>query len=340
MFFTGVNMKNNIIKSPIIQYLTKTTYKLGVGVIIIDQEKGIFALSKGNKKVFLHDYTFDINNNLTSQIVNDKVLTKKILGQYNIPTPEGVVEDNFKNVINFLNKKIINFPLVVKPVDGKQGGAVTAAIYKRKYLLRAIQEVQKYNKKKKSKANSFIVEKYIPGQDFRFLVLDHKVLTVIRREPAYVIGDGKKTISQLIRKYNSNSRVGKQKPLCPIVCDFELERNLELKKLTKKSIISKNKKIYLRKNANVSTGGRSFECANKVCQRYKNLASRISKIFNLRFCAVDIIIPNPQKFEKFAVIEVNHTPGFDIHEAPYRGRPFPVGKCLVESIFKQVRSIK
>ena len=167
-----------------------------------------------------------------------------------------------------------------------------------------------------------------------FLVLDGKVMSVVRREPAYVIGDGQKTLLQLISSYNGQPGIGKSKPLCPIVFDYELERNLEKQNLTLDDIIEKGKKRFLRKNANVSTGGRSFECTEEAHPAYMAMAIQIAEMFHLRFCAVDLMALDISKFENFAIIEINSDPGFEINEFPFRGKPVPVSEELIKAMFR------
>ena len=213
------------------------------------------------------------------------------------------------------------------------GQAVSVAIKDEYWLQIALKEVFKYNRRKLGKPESYLIEEYIPGDDYRILVLDGKALTVLMRKPAYVVGDGKHNIDELITEYNDQPGVDKKQPLCPITRDYELERILVEAELSEDTILPNGKTVYLRKNANISTGGRSFECADKTHPEYKNLAIRIAKIFEFRFCAVDFVAADISKFEKFAIIEVNNTPGFDIHEVPYSGKPFPVAEHLIEAMF-------
>ena len=314
--------------------LLEAAKKFNVEVEVADKDSKLMIFSKNNKKTFVKDNVPDLNSFVSSRIVCNKALTKRLLKQHGIPAPNGIKESSLQKALGFLKKGIIKFPLVIKPVEGSEGEAVTVAIENKQWFIRGIEEVYKYNRRQKGRPNSFLIEDYLPGDDFRFLVLDGRVLTVLMRKPAYVIGDGVKNINQLVEEYNSQPGVGKSMPLCPIVKDYEYERNLSLQELTNQSIISKDKLIYLRKNANVSTGGRSFECFDRVHPKYKELASRLSKLFKIRFCAVDIIAPDISKFEKFGVIEINDTPGFDIHEVPYRGKPFPVAEHLIKTMFK------
>jgi cyanophycin synthetase len=314
-------------------FLFRAAHKLGVRITMLDEERSLREFEKAGKKVLvLHDMP-SLNELISARLVSDKALVKRVLHRYGILVPPGTKETRISKVFELIDRGILKFPLVVKPVEGSQGSAVFVGVDDKRWLSIAIQEVFKYNRRTKGRTNSFIVEKFVRGDDYRLLVLDGKVLTVLMRKPAYVIGDGTSSIRQLIDQYNRQPEVGKFQPLCPIVRDLELDRHIRQQNLTENTIVPKGKRIVLRKNANVSTGGRSFECADRVHPEYKKMALRIAKIFKLRFCGIDLIATDISKFTDFAVIEINETPGFDIHEQPYRGRPFPVAEHLIRAMF-------
>lgn len=314
--------------------LLKAAKKYGVKVETIEEEAGLRLFKKNDKSFFVSEHVPDLNTYIPSKISNNKYLVKIFLAKLKIPVPHGFKFTSLNKALEFLKKKKIKFPLVIKPVIGSQGKAVAVDVRTNKWLIRSIQEVYKYNRRVHAKKGSCLIEEYIPGNDYRFLVLDGKVLTVLMRKPAYVMGDGKHTIFELITEYNKQPGVDKDQPLCPIVVDHELARNIKIQKLTLKYIPPLKKQIFLRKNSNVSTGGRSFECFDKANDKYKHLALKIGKMLQLRFFAVDLIAKDITKFKNFAVIEINDTPGFDIHEVPYRGKSFPVAEYLVKAMFK------
>ncbi len=317
------------------QRLQQAVLRAGYSLECLDSDAQVFiATNKQGHKRFIKAHVADLNTYLSAMLSRDKALVKRILAAKNINVPGGIVESNLKKTTSLVRSGSLKYPLVVKPVIGSQGQAVTVDIRDEATLIKGIEEVYKYNRRTQGKQNSFILEPYVSGDDYRFVVLDGKVLTVLMRKPAYVIADGINSIANLIDRYNAQPGVEKHLPLCPIVRDFEMQRHLQAQGLSEKSILAKGRRIYLRKNANVSTGGRSFECMSKVHSEYIKLASHVAGLLKLRFAAVDLISPNITVFNKYNVIEVNDTPGFDLHEAPYSGKPFPVADHLVQSMFK------
>lgn len=286
-------------------------------------------------EVFVKYHVPGLNSCVSTRIIGSKELTKKLLSSKNIPVPRGFEEKNTKRALARIKFESLNYPLVVKPVSGTQGAAVSVDIREEANFKLAVADVFRYNRRCKGRPNSFLVEEYVPGNDYRLLVLDNEVIAAVMKKPAYVIGDGRSSILQLIEIYNSNPGVEKDQPLCPIVVDRELGRILFQYNLKLSSVVRNGKKVILRKNANVSTGGRSFECLKKTNPQYIELALQVAKLFQLRFCSVDFIAPDISKFEKFVVLEMDDAPGFDIHEVPYRGKPTPVSWYIVRALFRK-----
>ncbi|MFX7866200.1 cyanophycin synthetase, partial [Acinetobacter baumannii] len=53
-----------------------------------------------------------------------------------------------------------------------------------------------------------MVEKFLPGGDYRLLVIGDKLIAAARRDPPHVIGDGVHTVKQLVDKVNADPKRG------------------------------------------------------------------------------------------------------------------------------------
>ena len=53
-----------------------------------------------------------------------------------------------------------------------------------------------------------MVEKFLPGNDFRLLVVGDKLVAAARRDPPQVIGDGVHTVRELVDSVNQDPRRG------------------------------------------------------------------------------------------------------------------------------------
>ena len=65
--------------------------------------------------------------------------------------------------------------------------------------------------------------RFIPGKDYRILVVNNQVVAVAERVPAHVVGDGTHTVAELIEITNADPRrgVGHEKILTRITVDAQ-----------------------------------------------------------------------------------------------------------------------
>ena len=61
-------------------------------------------------------------------------------------------------------------------------------------------------------SSEVIVERYIPGHDFRLLVVGGNLVAASRRDPPQVTGDGRHTIRQLVEQVNADQRAATATP--------------------------------------------------------------------------------------------------------------------------------
>ena len=211
--------------------------------------------------------------------------------------------------------------------------AVTALL---KRLNKLIEKVLKRNK-------YVLVEKEFKGKDFRIVATRNKFLAATYREPANVIGDGIHSIRELIKIKNSDFlRGGDEQPLVKIKVNNEVKKNLSDQKLNSESVVLKGKKVYLRKNANISTGGDSIDVTDLIHPEFKKIAvCAVCAIPGLAYAGVDLMTNNDisQKPTKnsYVIIEMNSSPGISIHHFPYQGKPRNVAKGIIDILFPETK---
>lgn len=296
----------------------------GIKVEVISPRFNLLKITHKGKHLFIGGTSFPVNSQPACEIANNKFLTKKVLQIDNILTPKSWLVRTRSEAKKLILKKKL-FPCVLKPAQGEHGNRVFANI----------ETLQEFNELlplvfTKSGEENILIEEYVPGKDYRVLVVGDKISAVMERIPAHVVGDGVSNIKQLIRKFNQNPLVGKkyEKPLCKIIINGEIIRNL--KKIGKKlTYIPKSKEtIRLRQNANISTGGIGRDATDEVCQKVKDLAIKATKSIGMVISGVDIIYN--EKAKKPYILELNDTPGIDIHHYPVYGKPRNVAKDIVE----------
>ena len=268
-------------------------------------------------------------SNIAVDIACDKEDTKKMLEDASIPVAKGDIcydEEDLEYTI-----KKIGYPIVMKPLNGNHGKGASINVTNWEDAVVGLAHAKQYSRR-------VIVEKFITGFDFRVLVIDNKVVAAAQRVPAHVVGDGKKTIDQLIDEVNADPRrgYGHENVLTEIKIDKDSRELLDNLGYTEESIPKKDEIVYLKSTANLSTGGTSIDVTDMIHPENIFLAERISRVIGLDICGIDIMASNLTQslYENGGVIlEVNAAPGFRMHLAPSEGLPRNVAAPVIDMLY-------
>lgn len=269
-------------------------------------------------------------------ITSDKNQTKQILNAAYIPVPQGIVISKATQLEEALQQ--LEFPLVVKPLDGNHGRGITTHIFSLEQAQLAFKNAQKVS-------NRVIVEHFIKGDDYRFLVVNYKLIAVAKRIPAFVIGDGISSIRKLIELTNKDPKRGDdhENVLTTIKIDSVTKSILKAAHLTLDSILPKGKLLYVKHAANLSSGGTAVEVSDTVHPHNRLLAERIARLLHLDICGIDIVaetVEHPINAENGAVIEVNAAPGLRMHLSPSHGKSVNVAKDIMDMLFPETKEAR
>ena len=284
----------------------------------------------GSRQRRIQAAEIDSTSAISEAIAQDKQLTKKLLAAAGVPVPAGraVVdaEDAWKAACE------IGLPVVVKPLNGNQGKGVTVNITTREQLLTAYAVATQFR-------DQTLVERYMPGNDFRLLVVGDRLVAAARRDPPSVAGDGVHTIAQLVDQVNLDPRRGSghSTSLTKIRFDDIALGCLATQGLTADSIPSRGQRVMLRNNANLSTGGSATDVTDDVHPDVAARAVAAAHMVGLDICGVDVVSDNilrPMEQQGGGVVEVNAAPGLRMHLAPSFGRGRPVGEAIISALFK------
>ncbi len=263
------------------------------------------------------------------EIADKKTRTKECLKASGIPVPGGRVVSTKNEAIQVFTE--IGSAVVVKPDIGNHGRGITINVTNLEQLKNAFDIA-------KEKHTEVIVEEYVEGCDFRFLVIDGNLVAAAKREPAHVIGDGERTIQQLIETINTDPRrgFGHEKVLTQIEVDNHTERLLLEQGLSLHSCPADSVKVYLKATANISQGGTATDVTDEVSPEIRLTIERTAQIIGLDCAGVDVLaneISTTLEESGLKVVEVNAAPGFRMHIEPTHGQPHNVAKSLVDMLF-------
>ena len=312
--------------------IAEEAVKMGFKIKIIDKRYDIFSITGNGKTRIFKNIDCGVNTWLWVRFANQKKLTYALLEKKKIPVPKSISV----NAITFDVSKIqdlgLVFPLVVKPGIGEHWDWVVVNIQTEEELIDAIQYASKYK-------NQILIQEFFKWEDYRIIVINHKFVAAMKRIPAHIIGDGINSIENLIREENNNPARWEwhQKGLSKIFIDEEAKKCLEKQDYTLESIPNKDCLVYIRKNANLSTGGISVDVTNDVHPEIRKICEKASKAVCLKVCWIDYLSENiskPLNKQTGGIIEINHTPGLRGHHFPAIGKPRNIAKRILKLALK------
>ena len=284
----------------------------------------------GHKQRRIQAAEVDNTSAVAEAIAQDKDLTKSLLQSAAVPVPIGAPAANPDEAWAIAER--IGLPVVVKPQDGSQGRGVTVNISSREQLDAAFATA--------AAIGGVLVEKFLPGSDFRLLVVGDRLVAAARRDPPHVIGDGKHTVRQLVELVNADPRrgTGHATSLTKIRFDDIAKARLVQQDLTPESVPEKGRRVVLRNNANLSTGGSATDVTDDVHPEVAARAVDAARMVGLHVCGVDVVcetVQRPLEDQAGGIVEVNAAPGLRMHLNPSYGKGRDIGNPIVSELYAQ-----
>ncbi|PQE67743.1 bifunctional glutamate--cysteine ligase GshA/glutathione synthetase GshB [Enterococcus faecium] len=304
----------------------------GVQVKVLDESDQFLRLQ------FQDHVEYVKNANMTSKdsyivplIMENKTVTKKVLKEAGFRVPGGAEFSSMEEAVKAY-PRFAEQAFVIKPKSTNYGLGIT--IFKEGASLEDYQAGLAIAFREDS---SVLVEEFMPGTEYRFFVINGEVQAIMLRVPANVIGDGIRTVKELVEEKNSDPLRGTnhRAPL-ELIQLGELEQ-LMLKEqgLTIESVPQANQIVYLRENSNISTGGDSIDMTDEFSEAYKKIAVSAVEALGAKISGIDLIIPDkeidPTTDKKaYGIIEANFNPAMHMHVYPFAGK----GRRLTMNVLK------
>lgn len=269
----------------------------------------------------------DQTSAIAETISRDKDLTKSLLRSCGVPVPEGRMVDSPEDAWDAAQD--IGLPVAVKPYDGNHGRGVSLDLMTQEDVTAAYHLADR-------QGNGVIVEQFITGNEHRLLVIGKHVVAAACGETAWVSGNGKSNIIELVNdQLNQDPRrgAGEEFPLNVIKPESAAEITLELERqgFTAYSVPAKGQKVLIQRNGNVA-----FDVTDCVHPRVAATAALAARVVGLDIAGVDLVaedVSRPLEDQRGAIIEVNAGPGLLAHLKPASGKPRPVGAAIVDHLF-------
>lgn len=246
--------------------------------------------------------SYPLSTKKANEIAKNKDISYELMKKIKINVPEYVSIQTAESLVakKFLKKYK---RVVVKPNDNRGSVGVELDIKRTKNLNLAIKEALKHS-------NSAVVQEYYDGKEVRFTVLNKKIISIIEKRPAMVVGDGRTGLQRLIDKENSErEEINKHSGV--------LYPKLTLPKNLKPELILKSKeKLKLSDSSLIREGASAYEV--EVHPDYSNIALKAAKVLDSNFIVVDLFIKNYSKSASstnYRFLEFNSGPALVMYES-------------------------
>lgn len=297
----------------------------------LQEGRSLIQLGQGAKQRRIWTAETDRTGAIAEYIAQDKDLTRTILRQAGVPVPEGRTVTDVDDAWEAAED--VGLPVVVKPIDGNHGRGVFIDLSTREQVVQAYADALK-------QGSGVMVERYIPGVDHRLLVVGSKMIAANRGEPACIVGDGRHSVRDLIEaQLNSDPRRGSHDTspwsIIDTVNDVDPTMLVDLDKqghnLT--TIPNEGERVLVWRFANPSV-----DVTGEVHPSIREHVVVAAKTAGLDISGIDVVcrdISRPLEEQGGAIVEINASPGLNIHLKPAVGQGRPVGQEIVNMLFPE-----
>jgi cyanophycin synthetase len=268
----------------------------------------------------------DQTSAIAEGIAQDKELTKRLLRIVGVPVPLGRAvtdpEDAWKAALE------VGVPVAVKPGKANHARGVSLDLRTAEEVAQAFAWAVK-----DGEDTGVLVEQYAPGQPHRLLVVGDRLVAAARGDVEEVVGDGHRTIRELVDEVNRDPRRGENYTDLLSVLKLDDSALIELGKqgYTPESVPPAGVRVLIQR-----VGDLTIDCTREVHPRNAAQAVLAARVIGLDIAGIDAIaedISRPFEEQRGAILEVNTGPSLSMHIVPMRGEPQPVGEAILDLLF-------
>ncbi|MFP3940924.1 MAG: cyanophycin synthetase, partial [Thermoanaerobaculia bacterium] len=292
-------------------------------------DASLLQLGQGRHQTRIEAAVTGRTPHLALTLASDKSATNRLLRERGLPVPDQERVSGAEEAVAAAGR--IGYPVVVKPLDGNQGLGVALGLASPDEVREAYQCVAE-------RFGPAVVEAQQQGNDYRILVVDGRTVAVAERRPARVVGDGRRSVRELVDELNADPRRGRchDRPLTRVELDEEAHRMLARSGLGPGDVPAAGRTVTLRATANLSTGGTSVDRTDEIHPDNRAMAEAAVQAVGLDVGGVDFLSPDVARSWRQTgggIVEVNAGPGFRMHLAPSQGRARDVATPVVDMLF-------
>ncbi|MGI9017486.1 MAG: N-acetylglutaminylglutamine synthetase [Euzebya sp.] len=307
--------------NPYAGIIVDEAFRRGVTVTVVDASAGLLELSYGGRTIATRESLSDLTSAVAMTRCDDKGLTRRLLNAAGLAVPAGRASSGTAADVEFLDT---HREIVVKPARGEQGRGITVGVSTAEHLMRAIEVAE-------AVCPDVLLEQMVEGEDLRVVVIGYEVVAAAIRRPAEVIGDGRRTASQLITS-QSRRRAAATDGESVIPLDDHTFDTLAAQAHAPHDVVPDGTTIQVRRTANLHTGGTIHDITDRLHPALVEAAISAARVLDIPVVGIDLLVPDVEGPD-YVIIEANERPGLANHE------PQPTAQAFLDLLFPRTKRI-
>lgn len=299
--------------------------------------QSLIRLGWGARQRLLRASVTDRTGLIAADLAGDKAQAKAMLAAIGCPIAEGEVVRTSSEALRAARR--LGEPLVVKPLDANHGRGVSTGLSGPDEVAQAFERAAVHSRR-------VIVERQLAGRDHRVLVVGGEVVAAAERRPPCVVGDGRRSVAELVEALNQDPRRGEghEKVMTRVrLADEAVLASLQRQGLSPQDQPAAGQEVVLDGAANLSRGGVAIDRTDQIHPENAAIARRAALALGLDVAGVDLLAPDIGRSIRETgggVIEVNAAPGLRMHLAPSEGSPRDVAGPIIDLMFPRRASAR
>jgi cyanophycin synthetase len=291
--------------------------------------ESLVQLGHGAQRRRIRTSVTDRTGKVAEWISLDKELTKKLLAQVGIPVPVGRHVASAEQAWEVACE--LGTPVAVKPASADYGHGIGLHLHTREQVIAAYAAAREYREE-------VLVERFVPGAQYRLTVVGNRMVAAVRREPVRLTGDGQHTVSELVEIANRDPRRGDdlRLPLSQVCPDDDTPQMLAEQGFSLASVVPAGREVVMSRIAHSWAGAGVTDVTDLVHPRVAAQCVRAARLIGLDVAGLDVValdIARPLEEQGGAILEVNAEPTIAFHFPPLCDSYRPVSEAIIDSLF-------
>ena len=314
--------------NPYARIVVDEALRRGIRVHVTDAASGEVRLEHAGRSVLTRESLSELTSAVAMSRCDDKRVTRRLLAAAGLSVPRGVgvspgpggLDDAALGPARALRAEVGD--VVVKPARGEQGRGITVGVADDGALVRAVEHALAF-------CPDVLVEERVAGEDLRVVVIDHEVVAAAVRRPAAVVGNGRDSVAELVRRQSRRRQLATGGE-SSIPLDATTEAVVAEAGRSMDDVLPRGEVLTVRRTANLHTGGTIDDVTDALHPAVAEAARRASRAIGIPVTGMDFLVPDVSGPEH-VVIEANERPGLANHE------PQPTAQRFVDLLFPETR---